>query len=215
MGKRSELALTERERELLEALARCVRVFSVEQIRRTWWSTVQHGERAVLARLRVLESNAYINLDRALTHPELPLRAPLIAWPGDGQTPDFGKVAYALKARWKDVPRAERIVTIAPGIAAQFGGYPSPPLRLDEITHDLHLAAVYLFYREHFPALARDWISERVIRRTRPVRGGPIPDAMIRGASQRVIEFGGAYSKQRVRIFHAFCLARGFPYELW
>jgi hypothetical protein len=216
MGKPRKISLTARDRELLEALARRVRVFSVPQVARTWWPDADDGRRAALARLRTLASEGCVDLDHAHVHPELELREPVVSWAEGLPEPDFGPVAYKLQSRWRERVRAETIVTIARAAAPEFGGYPSPALRTDEITHDVHLAAVYLRYREHSPALASDWVNERVIRRTRPVRGGPLPDAMIRSSSvQRVVEFGGAYSKRRVRIFHAFCSAKGFAYELW
>ncbi len=151
----------------------------------------------------------------ALVHPELTLTGPVIAWRPGLSDPDFPKIAYKLQRRWTEPLRAEKIVVIENGATAAFGGYPAPALRTDEITHDLHLASVYLTYREQRPDLAATWVGERVIRKTRTVYGGPVPDAMIRGASIQFIEFGGAYSKERVRKFHAFCVAKALPYELW
>jgi hypothetical protein len=150
-----------------------------------------------------------------LVHPELPLSGPIIAWRPGLSDPDFSKVAYKLQSRWTEPLTAETIVVIENKATAAFGGYPAPALRTDEITHDLHLASVYLAYRKKMPDLAAHWVGERVIRKTRPVYGGPVPDAMIRAASIQLVEFGGAYSKERVRKFHAFCVAKALPYELW
>lgn len=216
MGKPDQLVPTTRDRELLEALARRVRLFSLGQVARTWWPTATAPRRTALARLRALERASLVNLSQVLVHPELPLDGPIVSWTPTLTSPDFAKVAYRLQNRWKEPLTAETIVVITNSAAPAFGGYPSPALRTDEITHDLHLAAVYLKYRAQTPSLATSWIGELIIRRTRTAAGGPVPDAMIRGAShQRIVEFGGAYSKQRVRIFHTFCQAKALPYELW
>ena len=215
MGKPEQLAPTSRDREILECLARRVRALSVGQIARTWWSEADSPRRAALGRLRLLKEAALVSMRDVLVHPELRLAGPVIAWRPGLSDPDFPKIAYKLQSRWTESLVAETIVVIENGATAAFGGYPAPALRTDEITHDLHLASVYLTYRARMPEVAANWVGERVIRKTRTVYGGPVPDAMLRGDAIQFVEFGGAYSKERIRKFHAFCVAKATPYELW
>jgi hypothetical protein len=63
------------------------------------------------------------------------------------------------------------------------------------------------------PELASSWIHEEEIKRERKQRRGKLPDAIV--GKERVVEFGGAYKKEKLARFHKFCGARGFDYEVW
>jgi hypothetical protein len=216
LGKRRQLELTVRDREVLDGLARRVHVFSLDQVSRTWFRNAANPARAARARLSALAGAGYLSVAGAFAHPEIDLPGPIVTWNGKSPEPDFTEVSQQLRHRWKETVRPTTLVTIQNSVAAEFGGYPAPPLRTDEITHDLHLAAVYLAYRSRFPDLAACWVGERVIRKTRTSSTGPVPDAMIRATSlTKIVEFGGAYSSERVRVFHAFCALQAIPYELW
>lgn len=196
----------------MHALARRVRLFTVDQIARTWFNS----RRAARARLGTLETAGYVHMRDALLHPELALEGPVAAWQPMQPTPPFGRIAHRLRTRWTGVVTPETVVVVSQGAATEFGGVPAPPLRTDELTHDAHLAAVYLLYRRDQPELARTWIGERIIKKTRPARSGPVPDASIRdGRQRRFIEFAGAYPKDRLETFHEFCAGSQTAYELW
>lgn len=213
------LVLTARDREILETLARCVRTLSLEQIARTWWpdtDDVATRLRRTRSRVRDLVRARLVVQTNALAHPELSLSAPVITWAPGEPEPDIGPAAYRLRRRWSCAPAPVALVTIANAAAPEFGGYAASALRTDELTHDLHLAAVFLHYRATAPECAAAWIGERVIRKICPGPPGPVPDAMIRSNSAvRFVEFGGAYSAQRVRTIHDHCAARGAAYEVW
>ena len=213
------LVLTARDREILETLARCVRTLSLEQIARTWWpdtDDVATRLRRTRSRVRDLVRARLVVQTNALAHPELSLSAPVITWAPGEPKPDIGPAAYRLRRRWSCAPTPVALVTIANAAAPEFGGYAASALRTDELTHDLHLAAVFLHYRATAPECAAAWIGERVIRKICPGPPGPVPDAMIRSNSAvRFVEFGGAYSAQRVRTIHDHCAARGAAYEVW
>ena len=212
MGKGREVALRRHEKEILETLARCVRLFTVDQIARTWFNS----RRVARARLGTLEAAGYVHMRDALLHPELALDGPVIAWRPAQAAPPFGRIAHQLRTRWTGVVAPETVIVIAEGAAVGFGGAPAPPLRTDELTHDAHLAAVYLRYRRNAPELARTWVGERIIRKSRAARGGPVPDASVRdGQVRRYIEFAGAYSRERLETFHEFCATSKTAYELW
>jgi hypothetical protein len=98
----------------------------------------------------------------------------------------------------------------------RFGGHGGRFPRESEETHDIHLAAVYLRLRAADPKTAAHWIFEEEIRLRRAHRSGKLPDAMIeRPGARKVIEFGGAYGKEKLGAFHAYCRELGLPYEVW
>jgi hypothetical protein len=84
-----------------------------------------------------------------------------------------------------------------------------------ERTHDIHLARVYLIYRRRFPELLNGWVFEEKLR-LEQFHGERLPDALLRSASgEKVIEFGGAYSKAKLAAFHHFLSPKSIPYEVW
>jgi hypothetical protein len=83
------------------------------------------------------------------------------------------------------------------------------------------MARVYLLYRERHPALLPFWIFEEQVKaERRRARGNAfgekLPDVLLRTETvTRVIEFGGAYSKDKLIAFHSYCKDRSLSYELW
>ncbi len=94
-----------------------------------------------------------------------------------------------------------------------FGGHGGRFPRESEETHDIHVSAIYLNLRLSAPALAVSWIHEEEIKRERKQSKGKLPDAIV--SHRKVIEFGGAYKKQKLIGFHRFCEANNFEYEVW
>jgi hypothetical protein len=85
-----------------------------------------------------------------------------------------------------------------------------------EQTHDVHLAAVFLLFRNRSPTLVSRWVSEATILRNRDDKFQKLPDAVIEfETGPLVVEFGGAYSKEKVESFHGYCEENSLPYELW
>ena len=95
------------------------------------------------ARLKRLTASGHLQYLIRLARKELPIETPVISYfPGD-QPPPFGKAAYQLMKRWKDQPVVPTEFVIARGEYI--------PRPASEVTHDIQLAAIYLFYREHSP----------------------------------------------------------------
>jgi hypothetical protein len=85
-----------------------------------------------------------------------------------------------------------------------------------QATHDLGVAAVWLRLQEVAPEWATAWRGEDLFAHTR--HGEKIPDAFIVDANEQVtwvIEFGGAYDRERLRAFHADCASRRVSYQIW
>lgn len=214
------MELTDRDREILIALTHKVRLLSLEQIARTWWSDSPSGlatARKRLAQLSNPASHPYVMQRMKLNaHPELMLSGPLFTWrPGD-PTPPFGALSYRLKKRWKQAIKPTTVYIATERAARHFGGYGGKLRRPLQATHDLHVSQIYLQMLKTDPALAKLWVSEERFAEER--RREKLPDAVIRDALGNiilVIEFGGAYDAKHVERVHDDCVTRSLPYELW
>lgn len=207
--------LTERDQEILQALALKVRLFSQRQVARHWWGGDLANARRRLKRM------AQVGLVTRLTVPvrSLPvLESPLIHWQPGQPEPDFGSVAHRCQARWRLRAVHPCTVWIATERGAQFYG----AVRRGELkqptqaTHDLGVAAVWMRLNEIAPQWADAWRGEDLFAQTR--HGQKLPDAFIvdpQEQTQCVIEFGGGYDMARVAEFHADCAQRNLPYQLW
>jgi hypothetical protein len=206
--------MTNRDREILQALTLFVRLFSQAQIADCWFE----GDKAnARRRLRQLTGRDLVNrvTVRARTLP--PLERPVITWrPGDAD-PNFSQAAYALRHRWTG--RCVRSVTayIATEKAGQlFGTHESGELKKPaQAGHDLGVAQIWLQLAASAPPWANAWRGEDVMAHTR--LGEKLPDGFIVKNDEVVcvMEFGGSYDEQRVRAFHDDCRHREMPYQIW
>lgn len=202
-----------RDTELVEVLTRRVRALSAEQVAEVFC----RGESGSADRLLSgLEGEGLIERKALLVRPLLTSLRPIISWtPGD-ETPDFGKAAYRLKTRWREPVRPSEIVVATRTAATRFGGYLGGRFpRASEATHDLNLAAVFLWHREFAPEDAAAWVPEAQLYVEGHGKNGRLPDATIRRGGQdvRYVEFGGSYGKQKLLDFHAHLSE--LPYEIW
>lgn len=159
-------------------------------------------------------------MERAMAHPEIQLDAPVIVWEPSSPSPDFGKASYRLQSRWCDSPVRTLCVSASELAARQHGGFCTRLPRAVELTHDIHLSQVFLTYRSRHPELIKHWVFEEQIkserRRSPSPPGEKLPDVVLRlDNGLRVIEFGGAYGKEKLKAFHEYCLHNSLPYEVW
>ena len=217
MSLDSRFTLGPRDNEILDALTIRVRLFSVAQIARTWWAGTADPEANARERLKQLDRAGLVTRFVLMSRPELELEAPVLVWEPGQETPDLGSVSYKLQSRFSAALEKTPCVVATARAATKFGGHGGKLPKNAEQTHDVHVAAMFLRYRGLNPDLVRHWISEEVIKRTRPkVKGDKLPDAMIRtGSYERVIEFGGEYGKDKLTAFHDYCVKKNLPYELW
>lgn len=213
---RNSLHVTERDEAIVDALSRRVRVLSVAQAARHWWPHQRHSKESALTRLQALENQGLVTHFVEWAHPELPLTRPLLVWTPSDNPPDFGPLSYRLRSRWTKAPRPTTgfIATKAAGSAFAGSGGRRP--RPSEMTHDLHLTAVFLRLLAESPSVAESWVSEAAQYAAGGGRDERLPDALIRTKEGvTVVEFGGAYSKRKLAEFHEHCAERSLPYELW
>ena len=201
------------EETLLEILTGRVRVLTLAQIDGLLGDAASDEAPILLA---ALETQGLIERRAVLARPALCFSQPIVSWrPGD-ELPEFGKVAYRLKSRWREPVEPVEIVQASHLAARRRGGalggrWP----RVSETTHDVSLAEVFLWYRQHRPEDAACWVPEAQLYAEGRGLHAKLPDAVIRrdGTKIRIVEFGGSYGKQKLASFHAEM--QPLPYEIW
>lgn len=188
------------------------------QIASHWWAECKAPAEVAQRRLKELIGEGFINPSRVLAC-ELPsIDNPIATWfPGQPEL-DFGAIAWQLQSRWKSPPQLQSVFLASPKAAKLFGGKAKGKLKRQyQATHDLGVAQMYLQVHAHRPHLIREWIGEDVLAPFRQQQ--KLPDAIISRSPLAnptlVLEFGGAYDKQRIAEFHRDCEQRSLPYEIW
>lgn len=204
---------TPRDILIMRGLSLQVRLLGQRQLAETLWSgDVANARR----RLKRLVQAGLLSRIETLAQPLPDLLRPVCSWcPGDAR-PDTSAVAHRLKSRWRYRALRPTVVYWATEFTkSHFGGRNVKPLP-PQVTHDLGVAAVWLWYHQHHPCFARAWIGEDQLEEDEP--GFSIPDAVIVNETQQtqmLIEFGGNYNAQRLVDFHEAAAARNVPYQVW
>jgi hypothetical protein len=208
--------LSARDAELLQTLAQRVRLLSLVQVARTWWHGSKRPEVDAIRRLRTLAAAGLVTLEEYLAAPELAQDEPLATWQPGLSSPDLPAVARAC-ARRAAVSAVVTLCACATALAAtHYGGRAGHPPRDTEISHDLHLAHVYLLMCEELPTRAATWQMEDVIFPGRCEPGAKRPDALVSdGLHNTAIESAGAYDRPKLEAFHRYCEEARLGYELW
>lgn len=218
MRRHERLLLTSRDGELLDALSLRVRMLTLAQIARTWWSDSEYPQLAAHERLDRLVHAGWLYRTRGRAHCLAPFAAPHVVWSAGHWIPEFGPIAWRLRQRWSGPAVPVTIYLATARTARRFGGRRRDRIaRPFQIAHDLGTAEMFLAVRRHRPELMHRWIDEDRLAPYR--RGQKLPDAVIAarpGADiELVLEFGAGYSKRRLAAFHADNESRGLPYEIW
>lgn len=206
--------LSDKHCEILEPLTRTIRVLTHQQIARTLFAGIKNKENAIRTLVSELEQAGYLKSYSAMIHPELELQAPLCSYsPGD-PTPNFKLVARETRGRWHQAPIATDIVYATQQAKEIFGGYlGGKKPRASETRHDIHVAQIYLKLAKQDPTLSEVWVPEEQLLLEREGKAGRLPDALLRTDSPVIIEFGGAYPRAKLEVFHVE--QREQSYELW
>jgi hypothetical protein len=210
--------LTQRDQDIVQALASQVRVLSLEQIANHWWPNSKSKEELARKRLAILVDAGFLSSWRLTAAPLPDIVEPVLTWRPGLCEPDLGSAAWTLQSRWKEAARPQRCFLATRNASGLFGGRASGhPKKEFQVSHDLGVAAMYLRIRLTRPQLITKWIGEDVLAPYR--KGQKLPDAVIATSPQTppqlVLEFGGAYDKKRLVSFHQDCQQRLLPYEVW
>jgi hypothetical protein len=64
--------------------------------------------------------------------------------------------------------------------------------------------------------MVKHWVFEEQLRGERARKAEMLPDVLVRTSEKTwAVEFGGAYSKEKLTAFHEHCAVRNLPYEVW
>ncbi|RIK85627.1 MAG: hypothetical protein DCC67_03645 [Planctomycetota bacterium] len=209
------MRLTERDLGILRALSLCVRVLSLEQVARVWWSSDADAARW---RLRAFVDQDLLLARRFLGVQLGPLPSPLAVWQPGVMRPDFGPIAWTLETRWSAAPQRTVIYYAARRVSQLFGGVRTGRIaRPFQVAHDLAVAEMFFAVCRRRIEVDRLWVDEDRLAPFR--RGEKLPDAILAPAPYAlpslVLELGGRYGKRRLQAFHRDCDIRGLAYEIW
>lgn len=207
--------MTDREQEIVRTLADLVRVMTLDQIARTWWTDTRWGRSRATASMKLLVSEGWAHMQPVLSRDIHSPTVPLVDWkPGDLR-PDFREAARILHRRAMTDALPVRVVVASRRAVMLFGSGPVPPIKLTQMTHDLNVSEVYLHHRQlGFPT--GRWLSEDRLPGDWPLRERP--DALLRdehGAIVRAVEYGGDYPARRLTQLHDGLQSIGLAYDLW
>lgn len=211
------MILSVRDLEIIATLGTRVRMLAASDLAAAWWNSGASGRKNAAKRLGQLVRVGLLRRVNVLAQPMLALGSAEYAWfPGEKPTP-FGPLAWRLQSRWSGHPRRTAVyIATSRAVDLYGGGAPGAIKNLCQVTHDLHLGAVYLAYRRRWPDHAAQWVGEDSIAARR--QHHKIPDALLlnrHGEPYRAVEFGGSYSARRLLAFHEHCRDCGLPYEIW
>lgn len=212
------LTINERDDDILRTLSCCVRLASLRQLARHWWSDCASPETAARTRLRALERSRLLNRQNVQAIVLPPLRRPLVQWQLGEWIPDFGAVAWLLQKRWRSELKSTTVYFATERAARRFGGRRLGRIpRAFQVSHDLGVAEMHFALRRLNPGVSELWVDEDRLAPFR--RGEKLPDAVLARTADTtpllVLEFGGSYGKHRLQGFHDDNEERGLPYQIW
>jgi len=208
------LSLTSRDLTILEALSLRVRLVGLRQLADAlWFGHIANTRR----RLRRLVAAGLIRRDAAPARPLPEIVAPVCTWQPGTPEPDAGQVSFCLRSRWAYTALRPTVVYLPTEKTMEhFGGRLHHRQISTQVTHDLGVAAIWLWFQVNEPCLAAAWSGEDMFAQDR--RGETLPDAAILGVDGEpitMIEFGGSYGPSRIAEFHDDCAMRGLAYQIW
>lgn len=210
--------------QIIDAVTRRIRIITAEQAGSAWWAHSRNPEKSAARRLDAFCRAGLLRSLNVYAYPLPPLDEPVHSWtPSHGSqpadpSPEYGEIAWRLKSRWaRCTPKVTTAYTATPTLANRVGGYNGRYTQPNQVTHDLAMTFLFLRVLREEPALARAWRGEELQKPSQGY-GEKLPDATCydeAGEPFLVYEFGGRYSKARVRDFHEHCEGRGLAYLLW
>lgn len=200
---------------LLETLTSKVRILSVEQVAMGFIPYADHPGEEAAKLVHALKKHDLVETHASVLHPLLPLTdGPVFRWTPGEAAPNFSRIAWQLRSRWKSLPKA-MLICRATTKARELmrGTVGGRRARATELRHDLHVAEMYFHLQRTAPHLAATWIHEDTLlaQGLRHNDGRPIPDAVVGDGD--VMEFGGSYKAEKLRVLHASYAHS--PYTIW
>ena len=211
------MILRNRDKQIIITLSRKVRLLTHAQIAYGWWSLSLSGLKNSRRRLGQLVKAGWLVSSNVIAD-SIAISSAVATWSPGQLSLNFGTIAWQLQSRWTQNVRNEKVYVAAKFAANQFGGSSNGRVKKPkQATHDLGVSAVYLAMIKERPQDAEAWLGEDIYAGSR--RGQVLPDAMLFDPDSTdpylAIEFGGAYTKERLEEFHHDCQSRKLAYEIW
>ncbi len=138
---------TIREQAILESLCRRVRILSLPLVVAGWGAPTRGSQERLRPNLKRLVEAGWLTMFDTLANPLVDLDRPLTTWSPDQSAADFDTLAKACCLRWTGAPQPVRVYLAGPRAVTCWGGRLRQRIRhLGQVTHDLHVAAVYVRY---------------------------------------------------------------------
>ena len=206
------LVWSEAEQEILRAITLQVRLLTLEQVARGWFSGDTHVAADCMKRLEA----ATLITCRTLEVAELePRTRPLFSWRPNRPTPKraLKRVSSSALKRWRGDFISCQSFIAAPRAVRAFGAFSDlRRIRSCEVTHDFHLSEVFIHYRISRPRQAKLWLGEAAFPKLgRMLSRMKDPDAFLigdEGKIEKVIEVAGRYTVEHLTDFHNHCAER-------
>lgn len=201
---------------IARALALQVRLLTVDQITRCWFSHCTNPLPRAEQAIAKLKRSGLIERRIFEAHPFIRLTRPLFSWnPGDRNptSAQLDDLADRLENRWKIGTQAIEAYIATKDASHIFGAFSDARHeKHSEATHDLHLANVFVRYHVKEQNSQLSWWGEAAFPKLGfEIKGMKDPDAFLLdgdGRAQRVVEFAGVYSAEHLTTFHAHCAGK-------
>ncbi len=204
-----------RHQEIVRALADSVRLLSVSQITKHWWTETKWGRSRARQAIRILEQDQWLVTQTVMARIVHEPVLPVVTWNMDDPEPDFQEVARTLHRRAIANATPITVAIATRRAAALFSSGPLATIKLTQVTHDLNVSELFLHFRGlGIPAQA--WVSEDRLPADWPIRERP--DAVLKNAAgtiYRAVEYGGDYPVSRLLELHRGISLLGIGYQIW
>ncbi len=203
----------DRDLTVLRALSLQVRLFGQRQLaERLWCGDIANARR----RLRRFVEQGLVQRCVVMARPLPELLRPILTWQPGQPDPDPGATAFQLQSRWRYRALRSTVVFLPTDRTVNHFGGRRKTLIPSQVSHDLGVAEVWLWYWMHHPKYVRAWRGENLLTDAEP--GRSLPDAVLVSEDDEphtLIEFGGDYDADRIAAFHDDAAMRGLPYQIW
>lgn len=204
---------TDRDVTVLRALSLQVRLFGQRQLADALWAgDIANARR----RLNRFVEMGLLQRNVVMARPLPELLSPVVVWqPGD-ENPDASQIAFQLQSRWRFRALRSTVIFLPTEITVNHFGGRSKAVLSAQVSHDLGVSEVWLWFCCNHPSYAKAWRGENLITDGEP--GQSMPDAILVDSNDQpamLIEFGGDYDAERIAAFHDDAVLRGLPYQIW
>ncbi len=204
---------TDRDVTVLRALSLQVRLFGQRQLADALWAgDIANARRRMhrFVELGLLQRNV------VMARPLPELLRPVFVWQPGEEHPDASEIAFQLQSRWRYRALRSTVVFLPTEITVNHFGGRRRAVMSAQVSHDLGVSEVWLWFCCNHPSYASAWRGEDLITDNEPNQS--MPDAILVDSNDEpaiLIEFGGDYEAGRIASFHDDAVLRGLPYQIW